>query len=367
MSRGAPYLVATLIALAVVAMLLLLVTVEARVARRRRERAASAVRSRWRALLVEVASGEDQGGQAWQVLSQVSPEEWDRLRPAVLAMLGKVRGRPSRDVAGLLHAHGDVASARLALGSSRAGRRAHAARLLGLARDESSLDALRALLADASADVRVVAARGLGLIGDPQAAPDVLAAAGARGAVAGHESGLPAWVAAETLLLLGPKAHAAVAQAIGSPDASVRSVAAQVARHVAYPGAVPLARTCVHFETEPGTRETLLGLLGTLGEEQDVPVLAAYTHPLAPPRLRRAATAALGELASDSSRRILIALLDDDDRSIAVAAGDALAVAGPAGLELLAAARRGRGRPRRVAAAALHLARLREEPSRGVA
>ncbi len=333
MSRGAPYLVATLIALAVVAMLLLLVTVEARVARRRRERAASAVRSRWRALLVEVASGEDQGGQAWQVLSQVSPEEWDRLRPAVLAMLGKVRGRPSRDVAGLLHAHGDVASARLALGSSR----------------------------------RVVAARGLGLIGDPQAAPDVLAAAGARGAVAGHESGLPAWVAAETLLLLGPKAHAAVAQAIGSPDASVRSVAAQVARHVAYPGAVPLARTCVHFETEPGTRETLLGLLGTLGEEQDVPVLAAYTHPLAPPRLRRAATAALGELASDSSRRILIALLDDDDRSIAVAAGDALAVAGPAGLELLAAARRGRGRPRRVAAAALHLARLREEPSRGVA
>lgn len=367
MTSSASLLLLSLAVLAVCALSLLALTVQARVSRRRRERAVARVQGRWRALLLEVASGEDEEGSACRTLAEVTPQEWPRLRPAVVSLLGKVRGRPAAELSRVLAAHGDLERARAALGSSRAGDRAAAAHLVGLARDAESLDGLRALLADPSPDVRVVAARSLGLIGDPSAAPDVLAAAGSRSAQGAGEPGLPAWVAAETLLLLGPGVQGAVAQAIAAPDAATRAVAAQVAWHGAFSGAVPLARTCLHFETEVGTREALLHLLGSMGEEEDFPVLTAYTHPLAPPRLRRAAVSALGELATEQSRHRLAELLDDDDRSLAIAAGDSLARSGAPGLELLSIAQRGRGRARRVAASALHIARLREDVVREVA
>ncbi len=367
MTAPASLLLLSLVVLAVCALSLLLLTVQARVIRRRRARAVERVQGRWRGLLLEVASGEDEEGRACQALAEVSDKEWRRLRPAVVALLGKVRGRPAAELSLVLAAHGDLDRARAALASSRAGSRARAAHLLGLARDVDSLEELRALLLDPSQDVRVVATRSLGLIGDPSAAPDVLAAAGTRSEQGVGEPGLPAWVAAETLLRLGQEAQGAVAQAIAAPDAATRAVAAQVAWHGGYRGAVPLARTCLHFETEAGTREALLHLLGTMGEDADFPVLSAYTHPLAPIRLRRAAVSALGELATEESRRHLADLLDDDDRSIAIAAGDALAASGAPGLEALTAAQRGQGRSRRVAASALHLARLREEVTREVA
>ena len=76
----------------------------------------------------------------------------------------------------------------------------------------------------------------------------------------------------------------------------------------------------------------------------------------------------------DELRRVIRApsltplfLVGDDDRSRAIAAGDSLARSGAPGLELLSIAQRGRGRARRVAASALHIARLREDVVREVA
>ncbi|MCA0437410.1 MAG: HEAT repeat domain-containing protein [Actinobacteria bacterium] len=354
-------LVASLTALAAVAVLLVALTVQARALRRRRERALASVQGRRRHLVLEVASGEDEDRAAWRELAELSRREWRGMRPAVIGLLAKVRGRPATELGALLSAYGELDAARARLNSRWAGRRARAAYLLGLARDVRSRDHLAALLTDRSGDVRFVAARALGQLGDPAVAPALLAASAQLPGLRPGHPGLPAWVAAEALLGIGAGAQDAVAEAFGSKDAHVRAVAAQVARFGSYPVSLTPARVCILFEPEIGTKETLMGLLGALGDASDVPVLAAYLHPLVPARLRRAAIAALGAIGTPEAAGRLAPLLDDDDRSVATAAGQALTAMGARGQDLLDAAMAGAGAARRVAAACLHLARLRAE------
>ena len=113
---------------------------------------------------------------------------------------------------------------------------------------------LCALLLDSSGDVRFVAARALGMIGDASVAPAVLAASGQLPGMREGHTGLPAWVAAEALLRIGAGCQSAVADAFGSKDAHVRAVAAQVALNGSYPASLAPARVCVLFESELGTK-----------------------------------------------------------------------------------------------------------------
>lgn len=356
---AAALLAASFVATIVAAVGLLAVTVEARVRRTRREARIGAVQGRWRHLLLEVSAGEDEGRVAWQALADVDDRQWRLVRPAVIALLAKVRGEPARELSGLLAQHGDIARAREGLASPRASRRARAAYLLGLARDERAVPGLTKLLVDRSGEVRFVAARSLGQIGDPVVAAAVLAAAGRVPGAREGVLGLPAWAAAEALLRLGPAAQGAVTGSLAAPDPHVRAVAAQVALHASYPTALAPARICVHVETEVGTKESFMAIIGALGDARDVPVLAAYVHPFAPARLRRAAVAALGALATPEAIGVLTGLLDDADRFVAVSAADALAGSGVAGRAVLQGAMAAGGRPRRIASSALHLARLR--------
>ncbi|QQS01251.1 MAG: HEAT repeat domain-containing protein [Austwickia sp.] len=361
MTGSSSLLLLSLSALAVVAVALIGLTVQARVSRRRRERALARVQGRYRHLLLEVASGEDEDRAAWAELATLSRRDWASVRPAVIALLAKVRGKPAVELGALVEGFGELARAREGLTSRLAGRRARAAYLVGLARDAQAVPALCRLLQDPSGDVRFVAARALGMVGDPTVASALLAAAGHQPGVRDGHSGLPAWVAAEALLRIGPGCQDAVAQALSSKDAHVRAVAAQVALHGSFPAALAPARVCMLFEPEVGTKETLMALLGTLGDPQDVSVLAAYLDPLVPARLRRAAVGALGHLGTPTAAERLARLLGDDDRSVATAAGDALAAMGERGHELLTSAMSGADAARRVASACLHLARLRAE------
>ena len=69
----------------------------------------------------------------------------------------------------VIAAHGEVEAARRALLGRSSLRRARGAHLLGLVRDEESVPTLISLLSDPADDVRFVAARSLGHIGDPSA------------------------------------------------------------------------------------------------------------------------------------------------------------------------------------------------------
>lgn len=181
MTGSSSLLLLSLSALAVVAVALIGLTVQARVSRRRRERALARVQGRYRHLLLEVASGEDEDRAAWAELATLSRRDWASVRPAVIALLAKVRGKPAVELGALVEGFGELARAREGLPSRLAGRRARAAYLVGLARDAQAVPALCRLLQDPSGDVRFVAARALGMVGDPTVASALLAAMGERG------------------------------------------------------------------------------------------------------------------------------------------------------------------------------------------
>lgn len=347
---------ASLVPIAVTCVVLVGVTASAKARRTRREAANRALAAPHRPLLLEIAADEDDEGVAWETLAGLGPREWASLRPSVVAMLAKLRGGPVTRMVALLEAHGDVERARGRLTARSSVRRARAANLLGLARDEHSVQALIALLGDPAADVRLVAVRALGRIGDAAAADAVLASVpGPRGRV-----GVPSWVAAEALLAMrqGPELEASVCRALLSDEAVVRDVGVTVTEYSNLGEALDVIRECLHFETDLDIKGGMIEALGRLGGQTDVALILGYTGRYAPPALRRTCVRALGEIGGQEAFTRLGSMLADSDRASAVLAAEALAAAGGPGARVLDAAVAQSPAVTRVVAAALHKARL---------
>ena len=341
--------------IALIALVLVAVTAVAKARRMRREESLRRLSAPHRALLLEIAADEDDG-QAWAALAALPARQWSGLRPTVVSMLAKLRGAPVVTLVALLDAHGDLDRARLRLSSGSAVQRARAANLLGLARDSRSVPVLVELLADPAPDVRLVAARALGRIGDPESAEAVLRAVpGRRGRV-----GVPAWVAAEALLSMegGERLSRAVCDALLSDDPAIRDVGVTVTAYSNLPEALTVIRECLHFETDLDIKAGMIEALGRLGGPQDVALIQGYTGRYAPAQLRRTCVKALGEIGGEAAFSRLGALLDDGDRASAVLAAEALAAGGTRGEKVLDAAVAQNARVTRVVAAALHRARL---------
>lgn len=365
-------LLLTLLALTAGCLLLVAVTVTAKIRRRRRSRTLERLATPQRQLVLEVASGEDDDDVAADALANLGSREWGSIRSAVIAMLSKVRGAPAEQLVRVLAAHGEVELARRRLTARRALARARGAHLLGQMRDEQAVTALIALLRDPADDVRLVACRSLGQIGDPAAAHPILDTVVAYG----ERPGVPAWVAAEALLSMGPGAQSALLTGLTHEDPRARAVAVTVTNHSSLPATIEALRTQLAKETEPDIRAAMVGALGRLGDHQDVPTLLALAAappptptysdgepdaaPIEATALRRAAVRALGDLGHPDAIDLLRDLLPDPDRALAAAAAHSLTQLGPAGIEVLHAARMQGRDARRIASAALHLARLRE-------
>ncbi len=322
----------------------------------RREARRRRVAAPLRPLLLEIAADEDDEGRAWAALAELPAEQWGSVRSTAVAMLGKLRGVPESRLVELLEAQGDVGRARGRLGARSSVRRARAAHLLGLVRDEASVPGLSELLSDSSPDVRRVAARALGRIGDPEVAAAVLdAVPAARG-----RGGLPSWIAAEALLEMrpGPVLSRTVCRALVSPEVGVRDVGVTVAAYSNMPEALAVIRECLHFETVLDVKEGMIQALGRLGGAEDVALIAAYTGRYAPPHLRRTCVRALGQIGGAEAFERLSELLGAPDRASAVLAAEALAQSGPAGTRVLEAAASQSASVARVVSAALHKVRL---------
>ena len=311
----------------------------------------------YRGALLAMASGEDEDGQAKDELYAVSAPTWERLRPSVVAFLGRVRGAPAEDLGELLRARGEIETATRMLTSWSAVRRARAAYLLGLVRDPVSAALLMPLLADPDADVRLVAARALGAIGDPAAASGVLQTLGTHHG----QIGLPAWVAAEALLAMGVRIAPALQIGLASDDAAVRNVCALVAGRGTFASATPHLRILLAADSAGDVRASAAVALGQVGGGADAAVLARHTDASETAVLRRTCAAALGDLGQRESLDILSGLLGDGDRRLASLAADSLVQIGSAGIGRLeeAAAATLQGPGAWVARGALDLARLR--------
>jgi HEAT repeats len=308
-----------------------------------------------RLALLAIAAGGDEDGAAAGRLRAVPGRDWPVVRGLAVALLGKVRGQPAEELALLLDERGEFKRARSAVRSRRAIVRARAAWLLGLSRQPQDAVFLLPLLTDASADVRLAAARSLGSLGDPAAAGPVLAAVRpVRG-----QPGIPADVAAEVLLSFGTGAVPALRAGLAASDPTVRAVAATVAAEEALSAVAPQLRSLLADDPVLEVRVPVARALGVAGGAEDVPGLASQTSATQPPVMRRAAAQALGELGHPDAAPALAGLLRDRDVRLAQNAGDALLRIGPAGLEALMHAQAGGGPPARVAAGALEMARLR--------
>ncbi|NYD99610.1 HEAT repeat protein [Kineosphaera limosa] len=311
-----------------------------------------------RRLVLEVASGEDDDNVAADALAGLRKAEWESIRPAVIAMLAKVRGAPAEQLVRVIAAHGEVELARRRLTSGRSLHRARGAYLLGLVRAQDAVPELLELLRDPADEVRLVACRSLGFIADPAAAKAVLEAVVAP--AGGDRVGVPSWVAAESLLAMGAGAQSALLAGLEHEDPRVREVAITVTNHSSLPATIEALRVRLGKETEPDLRIAMVGALGRLGDHADLPALLGAAEPNQSSGMRRAAVKALGDLGHRDAAEPLSALLPDPDRALAAAAAEALTHLGAVGIDTLHAARAQGREARRIAAAALHVARLRE-------
>lgn len=322
-----------LVALAATGLLVLALvtgTVGWRVARRARA-ARTARRARpLRPLLVLLVAGEpEEAVEAAARLAALEATSWRAVEPGVAALLGKVRGDAHGEVVRLLDERGVLDRARRDLRRRSAVRRCAAAELLGRAQVTSAGRGLLRLLDDRDAEVRQVAARALGRIGDPVAAAPLLAALAAR------PPRVPTNVVAQALLRVGLPSAPALVAAVGHPVPVVRTTAVEVLGRLGAVSAFDALAERVAQDELDEVRARAATALGALGLPAAAAALVTAAGPDSAAAVRVAATRALGELGVAQGADALCALLDDDDERVAAEAGTALLGLGDRGRDLL--------------------------------
>ena len=257
----------SLLVIALVVMFVVLVTIGERARRRRAEARREARVEPLRPQLMALAVAEDDElEQAIAPLLALDEPTWRAVAPSVVALLPKLRGDTHDSVVSVLTRRGVLARAERDTRHRSALRRAHGAHLLGVTGVDFALPRLLHLLEDEDAQVRQIAARGLGSFADPTAADALL------GAVVGRRS-LPPRVAADAVLRIGPAAHPAIVRALTSPEPVRRSVAADIA---GLTGAYAATDALIHMLKEDpvrALRPRAARALGRLGLPAAAPAL----------------------------------------------------------------------------------------------
>jgi HEAT repeat protein len=252
----------------------------------------------------------------------------------VLSVLSNLRGEDRRALRQLLDARGVVARAAADLTARAAWRRGRAAALLGSAGDTRHTEAIAALLADRSPEVRCAAARALGRAGDPSAVRHLL------GALTGPPP-VPSGVVGMAVLDLGTAALPHLRRTLQVGGAAARELAAEVLGLHGDLAATGRLETLLDDGSQPtGVRRAAAAALGRIGSPGATPVLAEALRLDPAPALRQAAAEALGAIGDPAAVEALLAGLAWPEPEVRAACAEALAATGPEGrhqLDLLAA------------------------------
>ncbi len=263
----------------------------------------------------------------------------ERERPVVLELLlryrSMLRGPEAARITGYLEEQGYVRRAEEGLRARNRWRRATSAVQLGRMHSDAAVAALVELMSDESDDVRMVAARSLAAIGDPQAVEALTLALA-------HPSRWTATTVAADLVEMGPSAVPTlieIASAAGS----------------GHPGAHEAAVTAVRVLGEIRDPRAESVLIGLLDHAKDLNVraraaaaLGAVGGALAPPALRDAlsdgewqvraqAASSLGALGDRDSVPALSAAISDTDWWVRRNCAEALGELGEPGRRALVA------------------------------
>jgi HEAT repeat protein len=199
-------------------------------------------------------------------------------------------------------------------------RRALACEILGAIGGEQSVPVLEARLGDRRSEVHTAAARSLGAIGSPAAAPALARIFLERRAV-------PTGVAYDALRGLGPAGADAFHEGLRAQDPTVRlascfGVAALGAEHGDATAADTLARVLAGDDSVR-VRTAAAKALGGLGGATPPPVLVDAVHD-PEVRVRREAVTALGHFDEPASVKTLLESAGDRDREVALRSAESL-------------------------------------------
>lgn len=246
----------------------------------------------------------------------------------VWQVLPKVRGASRAVLVEWLQVQGCIERQRVRTHKRGHVGRARAAEKLGIvAMRETAPDLIR-LLEDPEPEVRIVAARALGKLGDGELVQPLLDTLVASRPV-------PSGIVSMALLHLGPVAVDGLVAALTNEHAVVRSIAAEL---LGIHGAIGAARPLTHIvEADPSAmaRVSAASALGRIGVPSTVVVLEGATRPDRPTELRVAATISLGQIGSRDSMPVLQTLLHDETDAVAGAAAQSLVEFGATGAAVL--------------------------------
>jgi len=294
----------------------------------RRQRQAALAAGPRQSLLAFVADNGERGSHD---LVAIPDDAWAAAEPGALALLGKVRGEAHLALVSVFLQRG---VARAALGDLRSRsrvRRARAAQVLGDLELRMAVPELCRLLGDRHDEVRVVAVRALGRIGDPAAAWRLIASLD-RG------DPVPSLLATHTLVQLGAEAEVTLSAALDHPQARVRAVCLDALGLLGATGSLHRIARLLREDAYLDVRVAAATNLGRLGTRGALEPLRLALGPARPAALRAAAARALGELGAPGAVPILADLLADDAFHVAHEAAHALRRLGQQGTDALVAA-----------------------------
>jgi HEAT repeat protein len=278
-----------------------------------------------RALLAFVADNGEEGSHD---LVAIPEDAWKAAEPHALALLSKLRGEAHLGLVSVFLRRGTARAALGQLHSRSRVKRAAAAQVLGDLELRQAVPALCDLLTDRHAEVRVVAVRALGRIGDPAAAWRIIASLD-------RSDPIPSLLASHTLVQLGPDAEITLSAALDHPQARVRAVCLDALGLLGATGSVTRIAKVLRDDTFLDVRVSAAHALGKLGTRSALDPLTLALHPSRPAALRAAAAKALGDLGAPSAVPTLAGVLGDDEFSVGHEAAHALRRLGPKGIAAL--------------------------------
>ncbi|WP_405596787.1 HEAT repeat domain-containing protein [Streptomyces sp. NBC_01410] len=322
-----------LMCLVTVVVLLGVLIVGLRVVRHYRQRRQDRIVAPVRGVLLELlCAEEDEQRDALDRLSELDDRTWGALEPTVALMFGKVSGQARAALIELFERRGATADAVADLGRRGAVRRGRAAEVLGQLRHTPAAPPLCRLLHDRDPEVRLVAARALGLIGEPSVVPQLL------DCLYGPRTVPPA-VVTRALTSFGPEALRSIAAGLDHPEPLVRAVAIETLGAIGGVSRTAEIASALSEDPDAEVRIRAARALGRLGMPDGLEPLLAAVGPGQPIALRRVAAGALGSLGAVAATARLRGLLGDPDDHVAgTAARSLLRLGDVGGVELRAAA-----------------------------
>lgn len=309
----------TVVVLSVGCILALVAVVVVKGSRHVRERRRTSHDAAIRERVMELAVAEDEGLDALvRELVSTSGAVGDYVEETLLRMIPEVRGDVREAMIRVLDGRGLLRRSLVRIRSGSTIQRAHAAELLGVLGGKGVVEPLATALHDRSPEVRLVAARALGVAARPEASGHLIDALAMT-------SGIPHSVAATALLNLPDQDPAVYIEGLRDRDAGIRYGSAAVVGLLLMSEAAEALFRCMVAEADrEGGSDVVIAAcarsLGRMGYKPATSELARIScSDAATSSVRRAAGEALKAMPGVEARevrRLVVERADADVRRI---------------------------------------------------